>query len=260
LYEDDAPQNAPQIEDQDFAFFVDFVYKFLAKYKEDFYKNIEVPAKNSKLTIGKKKREKYEKNPPQINTTEAKQKIDKILDSFKKRVTYKKNYYRSHYTNEINNRYNESDIKKSFSDLLELTKTMNQNIVANFVTKMVKNEDLNKMLNEAEQGFTPQLNALTAGVNLFKSVYNFFDNLLGDKWEDIKFKIDGKGYFTEIYNENAEIKEPTLQDLRMLKYDLIQKLNETCDYIEKVLNQEIDKTKQVFSEDNIKKFLETNEK
>jgi arsenate reductase-like glutaredoxin family protein len=216
----------------------------LAKYKEDF--NIKNPRRSFGLT-------------PQIDTTEAKQKVDKILESFKKRVTYKKNYYRSTYIKEVNKRYNESDIKKSFSDLLKYTNYMNQNIVAHFVTNMVKDEDLKKILSEAEYGFEKK-NALDTGINLFNSVYNFFDKIFGDKWEDIKFKLDDKGYFSEIYNENINNTDPNLLDLKELRDELLSKIDETCTYIEKVLIEEIEKTKVGFTLENIKKFLETNEK
>jgi hypothetical protein len=124
---------------------------------------------------------------------------------------------------------------------------------------MVKSEDLKKILNEAEFDFDKK-NALDFGIKIFDSVVKFYKLIFGDKWEDIKFKLDDKGYFTEIYNDNIDNKTPNLEDLKLLKDKLLEKVNETCAYIEKVLIEEIEKTKQGFTLDNIKKFLETNEK
>jgi hypothetical protein len=212
----------------------------LGKYKENFQK------KYGKINRDIK--------PAAIN--QVKQKVDKILESFKKRVTYKKNYYRPLYLKEVDKRYNETDVSKSFSDLLEYAKFLNNNIVPHFVNNMRKSSDLKKALEEAETGFTPKLNALDFGTNLFNTVKNYYDKIF-NTYEDLKFKLEDKGYFTEIYNEYNAIKEPNVQDLKELRADMINKINETCDYIEKTLISEIDKVKQKFNTDNIKGYLET---
>lgn len=215
-----------------------------------------MPIKNSKLEINKNKRKEFEKNPPKISFEQVKQKVDKILETFKKRVTYKKNYYRSFHRKEVENRFNKNDINKSFFDLLDYCKILNLNIVSNFVDKMEKNDDLKKALMEAETGFNQQINVMDVSTRIFNSVYKFIDKLFGNEWKDLKFKLEDKGYFTEIYNDYINIKEPTINDLESLKNKILLRINETCDYIEKTLNSEIEKVKQKLTIEKIKQILD----
>lgn len=135
---------------------------------------------------------------------------------------------------------------------------MNNDIVKNFTNKMIKKGDMAFALTEAEFGFD-KMNMVDTMSNFIEGAARFFKRLFGDKYKDIKFKLD-KGYFAEVYNKYNKIKNPTVENLREFKNELLSTLSTTCDYIEKVFNEEIDKIKTEITVDNIKKYLETDEK
>lgn len=197
---------------------------------------------------------------PQINYTEPKQKVDKIIETFKKRVTYKKNYYKNFKIKEVTNNYIGKDVNKNYTDLLEYTRKLNSTILVYFISKkgMIKNSDMTKILNEAEFGFE-KMNTLETGINFWEGAYKFFKNLLGNKWKDIKFKLE-RGYFKEVYNKYNGKKNPTEQDLADFKKDLVDAIDNAFNYIEKELHLELDDIKTKITAEVIKKYLETNEK
>lgn len=244
--------------DEDTPYFIYFIYDYLTRYKQYFDKSNADRAKQVGNVSAKIK------SIPEKTLLGIKQKIDTILDGYKnKRIPEIKDKYKSQYIKKVQSDYNEKEIKRSFTNLLNNTKYINENIVADIVDNSLRGEDDMKYIlyldkiTEAETGFTPQLNALSIGEKIFDYVYKFYDKTFGKKWKDLKFKVKEvvEGYFTKLYNKNAKIKEPTIRDLRQFRDDLLDRINKICNYIEKVLAEEIENTKKGFTTDNINTFL-----
>jgi hypothetical protein len=113
-------------------------------------------------------------------------------------------------------------------------------------------EDMEKMLKEAEFGFDKK-NALNFGTEIFDSLIDIF----GKNVEDLKFELDKKGYFADIYNEYSGIENPTKSDLNLLKGAFINRIKEVTTEIESVFHKYLDKLKNgKYRIDRIKKFID----
>jgi len=118
---------------------------------------------------------------------------------------------------------------------------------------MVKKDDYNKLLNEAEYGFEKK-NALDFGVKLFNTLNKFRKKYFGKDIEDMKFELN-KGYFNELYNAYRQIKNPTTDDLQAFKGALTDRIIEVCNEIETVINKNIDKIRNKLTEDKIEELF-----
>ena len=246
------------MEDDDIPFFINFIYDFLARYKQYFDKKNAERAKEAGKVIPKIK------EIPEKVLSDIKVKIDFTLDMYiTKRIPEVKNKFRAEYIKMVQSEYNEKEIKRSFTNLLNTTKYINENIVAHIVDNSLNHkQDMEITLRslkitEAEQGFSQQLNAFSYGEKIFDFVRSYYKKLFGGKWKDIKFKIKEvvKGYFSKLYNKNVKIKDPKISDLRLFRDDLLKMIDRVLNYIEKVLVTEINNTKRGFTIYNINTFL-----
>lgn len=173
---------------------------------------------------------------------DIKKRIDKILNTFKNRVTYKKRQIKSIYTKQINSTNN-------FNELLDLVKLANKDIVDKFLTNMTKKSDITIALKEAEQGFEKM-----SMMSIADKISRFFEKIFHKDVKDIEFELN-QGYFTELYNEYNQIKNPNQNDIDSLKNNFISKLNEVCNDIEKFLHKKIEDVRAKLTEEKLEKYF-----
>lgn len=130
---------------------------------------------------------------------------------------------------------------------------LNNKIVEQFLKNMYKKSDFDKILKEAEFGFEKK-NALDFGVKIGEKIGKYFNMLTGKDIKDMEFELD-KGYFNEIYNYNSKIKNPTVDDVKIFKKSLSNRVKEVCEEIESIINNKIDKVKNKITKEEIQKLF-----
>jgi hypothetical protein len=239
LYED--ADDPVVVGDISIVFFKDFIKAFLIKYKED-YENKFGKVKDPKLS----------------SIQNLKIKVDKILDTFIKRITYKKRSIISTQIKYINNNFSENDLPDSFNNLLKHVSFLNKNLVGKFTKNITTKKDMDKALLMTEEfGFNVE-NAFDWGVKIGEWISRQFDKIFNIDDDEIESELS-KGYFTEIYDKYSKIKKPKVNELNNLKSEFINQIKVACDEIEGVFHKNINITKNKINLDKIIKYLKINE-
>lgn len=108
---------------------------------------------------------------------------------------------------------------------------------------------MNLPLKEAEQGFEKM-----SMMSIADKISRFFEKIFHKDVKDIEFELN-QGYFTELYNEYNQIKNPNQNDINSLKNNFISKLNEVCNDIENFLHKKIEDVRAKLTEEKLEKYF-----
>lgn len=244
LYEEEEDPNQVIVaKDVDFIFFKTFIKDYLVRSKLEFKPTtkLDYPETTKELTFTKVKKP---------NPVLLKKNVDKILDTFKKRVNSKCAGIINAQKKYVLNNFKEADLPESYNKLLQHILNLNENMVGSFTKGMILKNDMAKaMLMKEEFGFVEK-NALAFGTDIFDKYFSF----LFDKGKnEIETELE-KGYLVDLYNDYNKLK-PTKENLKKLKEEFIVYLTSACNDIKLVFIKHIEKTKTEITLESIDNYI-----